>query len=132
MYDGWQSYVALSYTWGDATAERVIYINDELLVIHDNLWQFLNRARNDGYLGALWIDALYINQLTVKERNHQVSMMGEIYKRAESVIVWLCPSNQEVEEVMRCGLPGDRFDEAPSSLSPQQLERVNQLCSAPY
>jgi hypothetical protein len=35
------------------------------------------------------VDALCINQADVFERNQQVNMMGRIYKRAESVVVWL-------------------------------------------
>lgn len=37
----------------------------------------------------IWIDALCINQANVHERNHQVQIMGKIYKGAEKVIVWL-------------------------------------------
>lgn len=40
--------------------------------------------------GYWWIDALCINQLSnPKEKNKQVEMMHEIYKSAESVLVWL-------------------------------------------
>ena len=40
----------------------------------------------------LWVDALYINQLDINERNHQVNQMGDIYRRAKRVIVRLRPS----------------------------------------
>jgi hypothetical protein len=41
------------------------------------------------FTGYLWIDAISINQETLEERNHQVGIMGEIYSRAECVIIWL-------------------------------------------
>jgi hypothetical protein len=37
----------------------------------------------------LWIDALCINQDDMMERNHQVARMGDIYRNATRVIVWL-------------------------------------------
>ena len=37
----------------------------------------------------LWVDALCINQKDHLERNNQVLLMGEIYRRAASVISWL-------------------------------------------
>ena len=39
----------------------------------------------------LWIDALCIDQFSEAEKNHQVSMMGEIYDRAGLVLTWLGP-----------------------------------------
>jgi hypothetical protein len=80
-------YTALSYTWGDATPLRTIDLDGKPVAVRKNLWDFLNRAREDGFAGYLWIDALCIDQSTVGERNHQVAMMGTIYSRAEGIIV---------------------------------------------
>ena len=38
---------------------------------------------------ALWIDAVCINQEDVLERNQQVMLMGEVYRRASAVLSWL-------------------------------------------
>ncbi|KAH7409814.1 heterokaryon incompatibility protein-domain-containing protein [Phaeosphaeria sp. MPI-PUGE-AT-0046c] len=95
------SYTALSYTWGLVLFKKLILLGGEPFLVQDNLWRFLNRARIEKFTGYLWIDALCIDQSTVGERNHQVSMMGEIYKRAESVLVWLCPVTKRVEDAMR-------------------------------
>ena len=40
---------------------------------------------------VLWIDALYINQDETVERNHQVALMRDIYKKAARAIVWIGP-----------------------------------------
>ena len=37
----------------------------------------------------LWIDAICINQTDIDERNAQVAIMGDIYKEASRVLVWL-------------------------------------------
>ncbi|KAJ4362901.1 hypothetical protein N0V83_010018 [Neocucurbitaria cava] len=43
-----------------------------------------------------WVDAICINQKDVRERNHQVPLMKEIYSRAAGVTVWLGPANSEL------------------------------------
>lgn len=82
-------YQALSYTWGDPTTSVIIQLNDSPFRVRQNLWDFLKQARRHAFPGYLWIDAISINQETLQERNHQVGIMGEIYSRAECVIVWL-------------------------------------------
>jgi len=42
----------------------------------------------------LWIDAICIDQSNVNERNHQVSMMGEIFSAAHFVVSWIGPGNK--------------------------------------
>ncbi|KAF2491139.1 hypothetical protein BU16DRAFT_144507 [Lophium mytilinum] len=36
-----------------------------------------------------WIDAVCIDQKNNEEKSHQVKMMGSIYKRAQTVLIWL-------------------------------------------
>ncbi|ETN42357.1 uncharacterized protein HMPREF1541_01511 [Cyphellophora europaea CBS 101466] len=40
-----------------------------------------------------WIDAICINQADLSEREAQVAMMGEIFRSADAVRIWLGPSN---------------------------------------
>lgn len=94
-------YRALSYTWGDAASLEIIELDGKPLTVRRNLWTFLDRARRDHFEGYLWIDALCIDQSTISERNHQVAMMGNIYSRAEGVIVWLGFVPRRVEDAMR-------------------------------
>lgn len=49
---------------------------------------------------SLWVDALCINQTDDEERAHQVSIMGEVYKRAECVHAWLGLSTEETAGAM--------------------------------
>ena len=47
------------------------------------------QMREEGNRDAWWIDATCINQQDLKERGHQVAVMGQIYSKAVEVRVWL-------------------------------------------
>jgi hypothetical protein len=53
----------------------------------------------------LWIDSICINQSpeAIEERNQQVSLslMGEVYKRAKRVVVWLGESDAATNQAMK-------------------------------
>jgi len=73
-------YSALSYTWGDSKSPTyTILIDGDSFDIHQNLWHFLKRQRENDEFGLIWIDAISIDQLNTSERNHQVSLMRDIY-----------------------------------------------------
>jgi Heterokaryon incompatibility protein (HET) len=46
------------------------------------------------------VEAICINQEDYKERGHQVGQMGKIYQRAQSVTVWLGPSEHRSDAAM--------------------------------
>lgn len=82
-FDLWtaKSYTAVSYTWGLAILSRTIHINGKPIRVRENVWQFLDRLRRNKQRGLYWIDALCIYQSCIPEKNQQVSLMQEIYKR---------------------------------------------------
>jgi ankyrin repeat protein len=82
-------YEALSYTWGDPTRFQKITINGKAMEVTENLFAALKYVRQEDADRVLWIDAICIDQTNQKERGHQVQQMGDIYKHAEKVIVWL-------------------------------------------
>jgi hypothetical protein len=82
-------FTCLSYTWGEECAARPILVNRQLFLVRQNLWNFLNVARNMFPSRPFWIDAVCIDQNSISERNHQVAQMGVIYAAAAHVIVWL-------------------------------------------
>lgn len=83
------TYSALSYCWGNAEQTRVVRLNTYQYSLHDNLWNFLRQMQNDKKFGYYWVDGLCIDQGNIRERNHQVGLMGEIYHNAKEVIIWL-------------------------------------------
>lgn len=103
-----------------------IKLNGEDMPIRENLWRALQaildqrefhaaaaeRAEHTsepfdegvGVGGSLaddeqlfWIDAVCIDQSSVKKRSHQVGMMNSIYSRAALVMGWLGPCWQQIE-----------------------------------
>ncbi|KAM0428837.1 hypothetical protein ACHAPT_006637 [Fusarium lateritium] len=84
-----RNYEALSYVWGDTTELTPIQINGCTLMITTNLRTALLNIRNLDQPRTLWVDAVCIDQTNVLERNHQVSIMGDIYRNSARTIVWM-------------------------------------------
>lgn len=89
-------YVALSYSWDGQACDRPLLLLEgnefRRLLITKNCEDALRRFRNDiadDHTLPIWIDAICINQSDASERNLQVSMMGDVYKNAAEVAVWL-------------------------------------------
>jgi hypothetical protein len=82
------SYGALSYEWADARNIKKIILDGKTFHIRENLWHALRCLRRP-QARILWIDAICIDQNNISERNHQVSQMGNIYRNARQVIIWL-------------------------------------------
>jgi len=50
---------------------------------------------------ALWIDAIYINQESIAERNNQVRLMQRVYSQAVEVLIWLDSEDEDAETALR-------------------------------
>ena len=85
------TYEAISYVWGDPNNTRDIECNGNTVQITTNLADALLQFRHPKRKRRLWVDALCINQADNNEKSLQVSRMGQIYKNAKRVLVWLGP-----------------------------------------
>ncbi|RKL09596.1 hypothetical protein BFJ68_g9020 [Fusarium oxysporum] len=92
----WQAYLndiipyeALSYSWGSQSTPHEIIVDEKTLSITESLYEALWHLRRPDEDRMLWVDALCIDQNNIKERGHQVNRMGEIYGKADKVIIWL-------------------------------------------
>ena len=94
-------YSCLSYMWGDEINQQLTSVNGCSLSIRSNLWNFLDIARCKLHSTPFWIDAVCIDQANTQEKNHQVAMMGEIYKQAKTVYAFLGTGDPALGEVMR-------------------------------
>ncbi|KAF2672194.1 hypothetical protein BT63DRAFT_422702 [Microthyrium microscopicum] len=98
-------FTALSYTWGPPEPTTAIVVDDQNLSVRENLILALSSYRNkvnDGsFQGLLWIDAISINQEDTLERSHQVNMMGEIFSRADTVLIWLGPEQDNSSSILQ-------------------------------
>lgn len=83
-------YEAVSYVWGNPHRSHTINLIDGriLPVTASVAWAlpYLVHACQTGYL---WIDQITIDQSTLAERNHQVKIMGEIYRRSSRCLIWV-------------------------------------------
>lgn len=67
---------------------RVIMCNGRPTKIYPNLYNALAALRKR-QPGEYWIDAICINQEDSTEKTSQVQLMGQIYKQASTVTIWL-------------------------------------------
>jgi hypothetical protein len=89
-------FVALSYVWGNPHKIHEISCNDHQFFITKNLHEALQQLRSPTKTLRLWVDAICIDQTNNKERESQVRLMGEIYRRAPQVHVWLGLDDENV------------------------------------
>ena len=87
------AYEAVSYVWGTSEHKPSIQIScergDSELEIPLNLEGALRRFRHPTSTRTLWTDSICINQSDLQERNQQVRLMGQVYRKASAVLIWL-------------------------------------------
>jgi hypothetical protein len=86
-------YYAASYVWGERNYKgAAINLKTGRLPVLDRLVPFLHMVTRHGDFRATdwwWIDSLCINLDDPREREKQVRIMADIYKRARRAIIWL-------------------------------------------
>lgn len=95
--DNHPEYEALSYYWGPPDETRSIVVNGKLVQIRRSIYSFLWEMCARGQTRPIWLDSLCINQCDVKERNWQVSIMGDIYRSAARVNAWIGETDLDSE-----------------------------------
>ena len=85
----------------DSTRQHTIICDGCLLKVTSNLrdaLQMLSNAINIPHMPKTptyyWIDLLCMNQTDIEERNAQVARMGDVFKKADGVVVWLGKDDQ--------------------------------------
>jgi hypothetical protein len=78
-------YHAISYTWDDPSLTKIIRFNGGEMEVRQNCVYALRQARWHGGSQYHWIDSICISQARL-EKNHQVAIMGYIFKRASRVL----------------------------------------------
>ncbi|KAH6857601.1 heterokaryon incompatibility, partial [Alternaria alternata] len=83
-------YTALSYVWGDAKHTKPIQLGyHQIPTITKNLEKALRHLRDRASERILWVDAICINQSDEEEKLSQVQSMGDVYRNAVEVRIWL-------------------------------------------
>lgn len=85
------TYEALSYVWGtmENCSEHFLHIDDTILEITPNLYRALHALRSRQSPRVLWVDAVCINQNDNRDKETQICLMEDIYKKANHVVVYL-------------------------------------------
>lgn len=76
-------------------------MNGQPLLIPPNLYDALEALRLASAPRHLWIDYICINQNDLVEKATQIPLMADIYRTAQQVLVWLGPSADDSDHVMR-------------------------------
>ena len=93
-------YVALSYAWDSQHPTNPIECSGGIILITSNCAAAMARLRSEDVARSLWIDSICIDQNSLRERSQQVALMGDIYKSATQVVVWLGDGNPEIKIAM--------------------------------
>jgi hypothetical protein len=81
---------AISYVWGPvSTKDQQILCNGHTMAITSSLFNVLQRIRSPTQPLVLWADSISINQNNLKEKGHQVALMGKIYRAAQRVLIYV-------------------------------------------
>ena len=95
------NYEALSYRWSDAGPKSPsIKIDDVQLPIGPELYAALLQFRHEAVPRYLWIDQICINQADAEEKIHQISLMADLYSRAQTVLIWLGEASDQSDMAM--------------------------------
>ncbi|KAI1074387.1 HET-domain-containing protein [Whalleya microplaca] len=71
------------------------------MFVNQNLAVALRHLRNSETSRVMWIDALCIDQDKDVEKGPQVAKMGEIFRLAARVVVWLGPKQNHSDQAMK-------------------------------
>lgn len=99
--DSLPKYNAISYAWGDPGNPVAVKVNGSMLCVRQNcayaLWQAWLHFRK----ARIWIDSICINQSNNAEKSLQVAIMGDIYSKAEQVLICIGRSADDSDFFMQ-------------------------------
>lgn len=84
-------YTVISYLWHveGLNSMRQLTVDNIIMHIYPNLRAALGQIINDFRSCFLWVDQICINQQDPFEREHQVSLMHYIFRKADRNVCWL-------------------------------------------
>jgi hypothetical protein len=95
-------YENLHYQSGGCRPSGTITCDGVEMTIGGELYSALKRLRPEDVVLRIWVDAICIHQSNLEERNQHVKMMGEVYRKAETVRVWLGGAVGIEQMALRC------------------------------
>jgi hypothetical protein len=101
------SFDATSYTWGNPNPQGLVRIDGRMMFIGSNAYKLLQDRALLRETRTIWIDCICINQIDIQEKNHQVPLMDQIYRRANRTILWLGSVEEFPQAELILSLVGD-------------------------
>ncbi|OAA63582.1 Heterokaryon incompatibility [Niveomyces insectorum RCEF 264] len=109
--DQQRRFTTLSYAWGrpasaSASPSKTLFLYGgrsaaaTALPVSDNCHAAIRALRRKYGSLAIWIDAVCINQDDVAEKEHQITLMGDIYAQSDTTFVWLGESSGATDSAM--------------------------------
>lgn len=101
-------FYALSYVWGSPTMTQPLYVDGSEVLISPNLEHIirilLSHEKGPATVRgkAIWIDVFCIDQRNINEKEQQISLMGQIYRQATRVLMWLGDAEGHADWAMKC------------------------------
>lgn len=95
------SYEALSYAWEGQIPDQSIDCETWSLLVSQTCLNAMRRLRLKKDVRVLWIDGICIDQRSTEEKNHQVALMGQIYRNCRQVIIWTGEGQSGVDLIFR-------------------------------
>jgi hypothetical protein len=89
-------YEAISYCWGDPAPTAVIYLDGKILRLPVSSEKALRRVACPDRTRTVYLDAVCINQADLAERSSQVLFMADIYRHAQTTLVYLGEGDQYI------------------------------------
>lgn len=120
---------ALSYVWGTEFFGRKIYVNGIPAVVHPNLFGALRHLRHQDRDRRLFVDAVCIDQSNAAEKARQVAQMGEIFRSARRVVVWLGLGSLTTRMLFRINRASESFAK---EIHLGSVRAVSQVLSVPW
>lgn len=94
-------YEAISYCWGGQNPTLPLRCNEGTqIMVTENVMEILKLVQNEESSLILWIDSVCIDQSSDSDKSAQVAIMGEIYKHASQVTIWLGEGSYETDMAM--------------------------------
>lgn len=89
---------AISYVWGSDVKDCSIKIDGKHVPITTSLDEVLRQVRKPDKSRAVWADSICINQEDTLEKNHQVALMGSIYKTSAHTLICLGQQPEHMQD----------------------------------
>ncbi|KAF7954586.1 hypothetical protein EAE96_005706 [Botrytis aclada] len=143
-----EAYTALSYTWGAPDNTSYICVNGCKHKVTPNLESALRHLRDHKDKVFIWVDAVCINQNDIPERDSQLKMMADVYKKAEGGLSWLGEEYEDSSIALKmikrwasfsidkqpretlCAFLRDKLQDELSM--PRSITALKNLCRRPY